>query len=166
MITNQISETSKPVCSSVLEMFLVGFFCVNWRRPGTSVCNVLAHWSLRTGALTLHIFLRETGQHNLLSLQTHFVREQILKVNNWENQFHISHSISQFADLLGVRRICTNVVADLGWVDLDFDVPLSHGFWLGWWELGKSGCAAGQDDGTSKSKSTQPRSATISPTLY
>ena len=122
MITNQISETSKPVCSSVLEMFLVGFFCVNWRRPGTSVCNVLAHWSLRTGALTLHIFLRETGQHNLLSQQTHFVREQILKVNNWENQFHISHSISQFADLLGVRRICTNVQSGAG----------GRGPWLGW----------------------------------
>ena len=42
----------------------------------------------------------------------------------------------------------TLVVAYMGWVDLDFDVPLSPRFCLGRWELGKTGWAAGQDDGT------------------
>ena len=45
----------------------------------------------------------------------------------------------------------------MGWVDLDFDVPPSARFCLGQWEFGRTGWAGGQDDGTSKSKSTQPR---------
>ena len=49
------------------------------------------------------------------------------------------------------------LVVVMGWVDLDVDVPLSAGFCLGRWELGKTRWAGGQDDGTSKSKSTQPR---------
>ena len=37
-------------------------------------------------------------------------------------------------------------------------VPKSAGLCLGWWELCRSGWAAGQDGGTQKTKSTQPRS--------
>ena len=54
----------------------------------------------------------------------------------------------------------TQVVSYLGCVDLDFVVPLSARFCLGRpgrWEFGKTGWAGGQDDGTHKSKSTQPR---------
>ena len=54
----------------------------------------------------------------------------------------------------------TLVVVDLGWVDLYFDVPMSARFSWGQWYLAE---LAGQDDGTSESKTTQPRSAT---TLY
>ena len=60
----------------------------------------------------------------------------------------------------------TLVVVDLGWVDLYFDVPMSARFCWGQWGFGRTGWAAGQDDGTSESKSTQPRSATTSVTLY
>ena len=59
----------------------------------------------------------------------------------------------------------TLVVADLGWVDLYFDVPMPARFCWGQWGFGRTGWAAGQDDGTSESKSTQPRSATTSVTL-
>ena len=48
-------------------------------------------------------------------------------------------------------------VTYVGWVDLDFDVPLSARFCLGRLEFGRTGWAGGQDDGTSKFKSTQPR---------
>ena len=51
----------------------------------------------------------------------------------------------------------TLVVAYMGWVDLDFKVPLSAGFCLGRWEFGRTGYTSGKDNGTSKSKSTQPR---------
>ena len=60
----------------------------------------------------------------------------------------------------------TLVVADLGWVDLYFDVPMSARFCWGQWGFGRTGWAAGQDDGTSESKSTQLGSATTSVTLY
>ena len=60
----------------------------------------------------------------------------------------------------------TLVVADLGWVDLNIDVPLPAKFCEGRWELGRTGYAARQDDGASTSKSTQPRSETTSVTLY
>ena len=45
----------------------------------------------------------------------------------------------------------------VGWVDLNLSVPLSAQFCLGGGEFGRSGWAAGQDGGTQKSKSTQPR---------
>ena len=38
---------------------------------------------------------------------------------------------------------------------LILSVPLSAQFCLGWWDLGRSSWAAGQDGGTPKSKSTQ-----------
>ena len=62
----------------------------------------------------------------------------------------------------------TLVVADLVWVDLYFDVPIpmSARFCWGQWGYGRTGWAAGQYDGTSELKSTQPRSATTSVTLY
>ena len=42
----------------------------------------------------------------------------------------------------------TLVVADLGWVDLNFDIPLSAKFCWGSWEFGRTGRVARQDDGT------------------
>ena len=42
----------------------------------------------------------------------------------------------------------TLVVADLGWVDLIFDIPLSAKFCWGSWEFGRTGRVARQDDGT------------------
>ena len=60
----------------------------------------------------------------------------------------------------------TLVVADLGWVGMNFKVPLSAQFCLGCWEFDRTGCAARQDHGTSESKPNQPRSATTSVTLY
>ena len=39
----------------------------------------------------------------------------------------------------------TPVVAYLGWVDLDFDVPLSAGFCIGRWEIGRTCWLYGQD---------------------
>ena len=59
----------------------------------------------------------------------------------------------------------TVVVENLGWVDLNFNVLLSAQFCWGSWELGRSGWVAKQDDGTSKSESTQPRSLITSVTL-
>ena len=41
----------------------------------------------------------------------------------------------------------TLVVADLGWVDLNFDIPLSSKF-QGSWEFGRTGRVIRQDDGT------------------
>ena len=41
----------------------------------------------------------------------------------------------------------TLVVADLGWVDFNFDIPLSAIFCWGSWESGRTGRIAGQDDG-------------------
>ena len=58
------------------------------------------------------------------------------------------------------------MVADLSWIDLNFDIPLSAKFCWGRWEFGRTGRVARQDDGTYKSKSTQPRSETTSVTLY
>ena len=58
------------------------------------------------------------------------------------------------------------VVAYLGSVDLDFDVTLSAGFCLGRWEFGRISWAGRQGDGTSRSNSTQPRSATTRVTLH
>ena len=52
-----------------------------------------------------------------------------------------------------------------GFVDLDLNVPPSAQLLLGWWELGRSCLAVGKDDGTIKSKSTQPRSVTKWDTL-
>ena len=40
------------------------------------------------------------------------------------------------------------MVADLGWVDLNFDIPLSAKFCWGSWEFGRTGRVARQDDGT------------------
>ena len=45
----------------------------------------------------------------------------------------------------------------LGWVELDVDVPLIARFCLDRREFGRTGRAGGQNDGTSKLKSTQPR---------
>ena len=45
-------------------------------------------------------------------------------------------------------------------------VPLSALLCLGWWEIGRSGWADGQDGGTQKSKSTQLRSQLTWDTLY
>ena len=61
------------------------------------------------------------------------------------------------------------MVADLGWVDLNFDIPPSAKLCWGSWEFGRTGRtgrAAGPDDGTYKSKATQPRVTTTSVTLY
>ena len=44
-------------------------------------------------------------------------------------------------------------------------IPLPAQFCLGRWVLGRIGCADGQDEGTSRWKSTQPRSATTRHTL-
>ena len=42
----------------------------------------------------------------------------------------------------------TLVVADLGWVDLIFDIPLSAKLCWGSREFGRAGRVARQDDGT------------------
>ena len=42
----------------------------------------------------------------------------------------------------------TLVVADLGWVDLKFYIPLSAKFGWGTWESGRTCRVARQDDGT------------------
>ena len=54
------------------------------------------------------------------------------------------------------------------WVGLTWilGVPLSDQFCMGWWEFGRSGWANGQEGGTPKSKSTQPRYKTRWITLY
>ena len=58
------------------------------------------------------------------------------------------------------------VVMDLGSVDFDFANSLPAQFCSGRWEFGIIGWTAGKDDGTLKSKSTQPRSTTTRFTLY
>ena len=60
----------------------------------------------------------------------------------------------------------SEVKVTLGCVNLNFDIPLSAKFCSGGWELGRTGREARQDNGTLKSKSTQPRSETTSVTLY
>ena len=51
----------------------------------------------------------------------------------------------------------------LTWI---LSVPLSAQFCLGWWVCSRRGWAPGQDSGTPKSKSTQPRSTNRWDTLY
>ena len=48
---------------------------------------------------------------------------------------------------------------------LGFVIPITAPFYLGRCEFGRTGCAAGQDGGTSKPKATQPRCATMRVTL-
>ena len=55
-------------------------------------------------------------------------------------------------DLIGSTRILS--------------VPRSARFCLGWFEFGRRGWAAGQDGGTPKSKSIQPRSTSTWDALY
>ena len=71
----------------------------------------------------------------------------IILVKLWDTIFEIA--------MQPLYRV-TLVVADLGWVDLNFDVPPYAQFCWGQWEFGRTVWAAGQDDGTSESKSTQP----------
>ena len=59
----------------------------------------------------------------------------------------------------------TLVVADLGWLDFNLDIPLSAKFRWGSREFGGTDRAARQYDGTQKSESTHPRSTTTSVTL-
>ena len=53
------------------------------------------------------------------------------------------------------------VIANSGQVDYDFGHSTVDRFCSGWWEFGRIGWATGKDGGTSKSKSTQPWSATL-----
>ena len=61
---------------------------------------------------------------NLISVIGYFHCLQNLLMLKMGFEIHISHSISQLADLLSVRRICTNVLQGgaggliQGWVDL------------------------------------------------
>ena len=59
-----------------------------------------------------------------------------------------------------------HLVANLGWVDLNFDYSTVCLILPGLMEFGRSGWAVGQDGGTPKSKSTEPRFATRWATLY
>ena len=61
------------------------------------------------------------------------------------------------------------MAVDRGWVDFDFGhSSLLVQFSLGRWEFGRIAWAAGQEGGTLRSKSTQPRSTTtrFTPEIY
>ena len=57
-------------------------------------------------------------------------------------------------------------VVYLGWVDIDYGNSTTCPILLRQPEFWQYSYAARQDDGTSRSKSTQPRSMTTCPTLY
>ena len=70
---------------------------------------------------------------------------------------HLNAALDIHARTYNCLYRVTLVVAYLGWVDLNLDVQLSAGFCLGRWEFGRTGYTSGKDNGTSKSKSTQPK---------
>ena len=57
------------------------------------------------------------------------------------------------------------MVANLGWVDLNLDVPLSAQLCWGQWEFGRIGWVAKHDDDDDDEKATQSRFATTRVTL-
>ena len=80
-------------------------------------------------------------------------------VETYTTKFITEYSCYCYFYVISMEYRVTQVVACLGCVDLDLDfyVPLSAGFCLGRWEFDRAGWGSGQDDGTSISKSTQPR---------
>ena len=56
-------------------------------------------------------------------------------------------------------------VVYLGWVDIDLGYSITRPILLDSLKLGRMCYGLGQDDGTCKSMSTQPRSTTTCPTL-
>ena len=75
-------------------------------------------------------------------------------------------SQKSLVDALWFLSQVTLGVANLGWVDLNIDVPLSAKICLGQWQFGIIGGEAKQDDRISILKSTEPRFAPSSVTLY
>ena len=73
-------------------------------------------------------------------------------------------SQKSLVDALVVSQVyrVTLSVANLGWIDLNLDVPLLAKICLGQWEFGIIGWGAKQDDRIFILKSTQPRFAPIS----
>ena len=68
--------------------------------------------------------------------------------------FMSEHTQSIFEQLYRASHVLVDWVL-LTWIS---SVPLSARLCLGWWDFGRSGWVAGQDGGTKKSKSIQPRS--------
>ena len=141
MIHNSLADFSVVSVwkKMVVQMTTDYGFSVWTGAPARQFAKSSARWSLRTGALILgldvriskhilsvKIFLRliTVKITNLISVIGYFHCLQNLLTLKMGFEIHISHSISQLADLLSVRRICTNVLQGgaggliQGWVDL------------------------------------------------
>ena len=83
----------------------------------------------------------------------------------WNSVSVSRHHMSpkQFGNLL--YRV-SHQVSDLGWGDFDFGYRTVCHFCLGWWELGRMGEAAGQDEWNIEIKVNPTLSETWWPTLY
>ena len=128
-------------------------------------------WSITLG-ISRYIFTEY-----MLSFSTHFQLEPMRCRDNMYpvNMYRvipsvIDHKVTDISWKLDtINKCCTGwFIRPKTWVGLTWTlgVPLSAQFCLGWLEFRRNGCAAGQDVGTPKSKSTQSRSRSRWITLY